>query len=1004
MSVEIEISKNSLSNRRQFVRNMRTLLDFSEADCLSRVTLDEALDHASIEPLAPDLVSEGTHALRLHALGGAEGAEHPHHMTFTCRLAASVDLTDRPTVVFAFSTYDGARDSRYFQEVSENKYFVEKPDPELVSRAYIRVTLVGAGKQATRTVQLTKYGFNRIYASFAGEAVLCTVEAIRFECIIDEVVPGWQRILKLDTVKAGVTVDLTFRGAGMADLFTAEQGYVTHTQDVVTFSYAPGGSLTLPDLTDAADTVCDVFLPIKNTILLRLCTDTPLSALTLSFMTDQEPFFSEDKQKRWTPAEGLPDTSHPVTVYLNLSDLPKATGRLTGLRLTPEGGQEMKLWKVAFEQEDRLQPSAGRFLSCTVEPETDRITFTCAVSPAYMGRTLEIYELFADVIHEDLSKLKKVASAVIQGETITLQASFHKPHAATTRIASEFLGVVRDADGEGYLKLERRAVITNWRDVCGENPYAFTLPMRDACVTDACFGAAGDGYTDDTDAIQTAIDWVAAQGGGRVVLPSGDGLTDRLYGRRYLVTNLRLRSFVELHLEEGVVLWQSDDLAHYKILPRFGHNVSMTGVNWPANHSSGNMPLLYAFREEQVKITGPGLIRMCDTESRSEDGYFTFIGDNVCIGCCDRMHVAPIGLVECEQFEVSDLTILRSSGVYMVLKHSCHGFVGNVRMDQAKCTGADGMWPSGGEYIRFTRIMLNNNDDGICLSACYNDPRDMLWYYDYPGMRQGTRHIELSHSRFSCYTFTASAISFCTWGTNAPVLDLMEVRDIHVYDTVLEGRVAIGGWTDNPYFGMMPFNGSETDDFSPVCDVRVHDCELRSPLGIAPLRITNFENDIDFPSPSDFEYGSFLRRPAERLPDWRLGLSNWSYGDRQTVEQVTLYGVSCACLRPLRGKACNLWQGLTLSAGTHTMHFRYKASGNFRAFVSAPDGAVLQDAVIEETECAHLPGCDWKEACFTFTVPEAGLWRVGLAEDPAHTIVVYATDFSMDHRHKGVKA
>lgn len=298
--------------------------------------------------------------------------------------------------------------------------------------------------------------------------------------------------------------------------------------------------------------------------------------------------------------------------------------------------------------------------------------------------------------------------------------------------------------------------------------------------------------------------------------------------------------------------------------------------------------------------------------------------------------------------------------------------------------------------MRFTRIMLNNNDDGICLSACYNDPRDMLWYYDYPGMRHGTRQIELSHSRFSCYTFTASAISFCTWGTDSPVLDNMEVRDIHIYDTVLEGRVAIGGWTDNPYYGVKPFDGSETDDFSPVSNISVHDCEFRSPIGIAPLRITNFENDFGFPSPSDFEYGSFMRRPAERHTDWRLGLSNWSYDTKEAVEQITLYGTACACLRPLRGKICNLWQGLTLSAGAHTMRFRYKAGGSFCAFVRNNDGVTVSDYIITETGCGYLPGCEWKEAVFKFNLPKDGLWQVGIAADAQKTIVVYATDFTMD--------
>ena len=126
--------------------------------------------------------------------------------------------------------------------------------------------------------------------------------------------------------------------------------------------------------------------------------------------------------------------------------------------------------------------------------------------------------------------------------------------------------------------------------------------------------------------------------------------------------------------------------------------------------------MIYAFRKKNVKITGPGMLRMCDTESASEDGYFKYIGDNVCIGCCDRMHVCPVAIVDSDHFEISDLKIIRSSGVYININHNKNGFIGNVFMDESKCTGADGMWPLGSDGIKITRVILNKREDFIIIS------------------------------------------------------------------------------------------------------------------------------------------------------------------------------------------------------------------------------------------------------------------------------------------------
>lgn len=94
-------------------------------------------------------------------------------------------------------------------------------------------------------------------------------------------------------------------------------------------------------------------------------------------------------------------------------------------------------------------------------------------------------------------------------------------------------------------------------------PQASTAPpaanaARPLRVEVRAFGAAGDGQTNDTGAIQRAIDTCAQQDGGTVILDRGTFVTGTLL----------LRSHVELHLTSTAVLQGVSDLSQYRADPK----------------------------------------------------------------------------------------------------------------------------------------------------------------------------------------------------------------------------------------------------------------------------------------------------------------------------------------------------------------------------------------------------------------------------------------------------
>ena len=195
------------------------------------------------------------------------------------------------------------------------------------------------------------------------------------------------------------------------------------------------------------------------------------------------------------------------------------------------------------------------------------------------------------------------------------------------------------------------------------------------------YGAAGDGQTLDTRALQTTIDACAQAGGGTVLVPAGD----------YLTGTLVLKDNIDLHLAADARLLGSPNLADYGGARRH----SAAGAAEQYDELLGCC-LVTARGARNVSISGSGVI---DGQGKAFPyGSEGFNFEDEAAAASAQTFVRP-NLINLE-----GITNLRLSGV--TFQHSaswcCH-------IDHCKQVRIDGV-----------RILnrANQNNDGFDLSSC----------------------------------------------------------------------------------------------------------------------------------------------------------------------------------------------------------------------------------------------------------------------------------------------
>lgn len=209
------------------------------------------------------------------------------------------------------------------------------------------------------------------------------------------------------------------------------------------------------------------------------------------------------------------------------------------------------------------------------------------------------------------------------------------------------------------------------------------------------YGAVADGITNNSTAIQKAIDECTAAGGGVVLIPSG----------QYMSGTLRLKSNVELHLEMGAVLISSireEDIINYTA--DFETNTNDSG--WEGGC------FLCAFHEKNITISGSGTIY-----GQGDKIFYDADNDNgyhECPKCVNGLRPRTTFFEDIENLRVTGITF-KDAAFWTLHMAGCRRvMVDNIKiLNDLRGPNNDGIDPDSCKDVVISNCIIESGDDAI---------------------------------------------------------------------------------------------------------------------------------------------------------------------------------------------------------------------------------------------------------------------------------------------------
>ncbi len=234
------------------------------------------------------------------------------------------------------------------------------------------------------------------------------------------------------------------------------------------------------------------------------------------------------------------------------------------------------------------------------------------------------------------------------------------------------------------------------------------------------YGAIADGLTNNSAAIQKAIDEVSASGGGQVIVPAGNFLTGTIF----------LKSGVDLHLELGARLLGPTDRNDY---PKEGRPAIVMGKN-----------------QKNISVSGKGIIDgqgqelMLDIFKKLRSGEIK--EDTMWLVKRPGRRAMILEFDSCSDVNISGVTLKNSSDWVQNYTECTTLNITGITVQSTAYWNNDGLDVTDCQNVKIKNCFINSSDDGICLksensnSLCENIEIDScIVRSSASGLKLGTR-------------------------------------------------------------------------------------------------------------------------------------------------------------------------------------------------------------------------------------------------------------------------